>query len=195
MRYIIVFALAGSVFVQSPSLLAQAAAQGQRQTPSQPPGQVTATAAGGQTVIGDTVQAGEAGISGLVATPTGEPLANTLVRARDLLTNEIVGSVRTSDKGEFSIVGLKPANYVLEILDNEGLLIGTSAFISAAAGSILSAVTVTATTGALTAVNTATGLVATLGATAARGVTAAAAASGVAGVVVPEGIPTASPSR
>ena len=150
----------------------------------------------GQTVLGSSiVEAGEAGISGTVLTPQGEPIRNTIVRARNLLTNEVDGSTRTSDIGEYAIVDLKPGSYVLEIVDDDGQIIGTSAFVAATAGALVSAVTVTATTGVLSAVTSTTGLVAALGATAARGVTAAAAAAGVAGVVVPPEIPVASPSR
>ena len=165
------------------------------QQPSNAAAPVTAVTPG-QTVVGGTiVEAGEAGISGTVLTPQGEPIRNTIVRARNLLTNQIDGSTRTSDVGDYAIVDLKPGSYVLEIVDDDGEIIGTSAFVAATAGALVSAVTVTATTGVLSAVSTTTGLVAALGATAARGVTAAAAAAGVAGVVVPPEIPVASPSR
>jgi len=188
MRHIAVFVL---VTALSLSTLPLAGAQ----TPVRPVA-VTPAATSAQTVVGSTVlRAGEAGISGTVLTPDGAPLVNTVVRARDLLTNDVGGSARTSETGDYAIVNLKPGSYVLEILDNDGQIIGTSAFISAAAGAIVSAVTVTATTGVLSAVTTTTGLIAAVGATAARGVTAAAAAAGVAGVMVPPETPVASPSR
>ena len=187
MRQLIAFSMTAILWANPMSLLAQ-----QPAVPQSPKPQVAAQP---QTVAGGAVQSAETGISGTVMDPAGSILPNTVVRARDLLTNEIGGSTRSAENGDFTITGLKPGNYILEIVDNDGLIIGTSAFVSAAAGTILSAVTVTATTGALAAVNATTGLVATLGATAARGVTAAAAASGVAGVVAPEGLPTASPSR
>ena len=161
-----------------------------------PPPDPPAAAAAPQTVVGSgVVRANAAGLSGVVTTPDGEPLRNTVVRARNLLTNEIDGSTRTSDLGEYAILNLAPGNYVLEIVDDDGQIIGTSAFVAATAGAVVSGLTVTAASGVLSAVGTTTGLVAALGATAARGVTAAAAAAGVAGVVVPPEVPIASPSR
>ena len=148
------------------------------------------------TVVGKSVvRSDAAGVSGMVATPDGAPLGDVVVRARNLLSNEIDGSTRTGEKGEYAIVNLRPGNYVLEIVDDTGRIIGTSAFVAATAGAIVSALTITATTGVLSAVGTTTGVVAALGATAARAVTAAAAAAGVAGVVVPPELPVASPSR
>jgi hypothetical protein len=110
------------------------------------------------------------------------------------LTNEIDGSTRSDASGEYAIQ-VNPGNYVLEILDDDCAIVATSSFISATTGSIVGAVTIAATSGAVSAVTTTTNLVAALGATAARGVSAAAAAAGVAGVVVPPALPTASPSR
>jgi hypothetical protein len=126
--------------------------------------------------------------------PTGQPITNTVVQARNLLTGDIGGLTTTTTGGEFSIDSLPPGNYVLEIVDDGGQVVGTSSFIAAAAGATIAA-TVTATSGALTAVSTVTGLAATLTTTAAETVKFAAAAAGVAGVVTPPEIPTASPSR
>ena len=156
--------------------------------------QLTGAAAQPQTVIGRTaVSSAQAQISGTVVTPAGEPLANTLVRARNLLTGDIGGSASTAPRGEFAMT-VNPGNYMLEIVDPGGQILGTSSFISAAAGTAVTA-TVTASTGVLGAVGGPTGLVATLGATAARSVAFAAAAAGVAGVVTPPATVTASPSR
>src|SRR5687768_17831712 len=163
------------------------------QVPTAPPAAVDVPV---QTVVGGSVvSAAETGITGTVVTPQGEPLSNALVQARNLLTNEVEGATRTTETGEYAILNLEPGSYVLEIVDDEGSIVGTSAFVAATAGTLVSAVTVTATTGVLSAVTTTSGMVAALGATAARGVTAAAAAAGVAGVVAPPEIPVASPSR
>ena len=157
--------------------------------------QAPAAAAKPQTVIGGTaLNPNQASISGTATAPTGQPLAGTLVRARNLLTGEIGGSATTAGTGEFSIVSLPPGQYVIEVVDDVGQILGTSAFISATAGSVVAA-TVTATTGTLTAVSTVTGLAATLTTTAAEGVKFAAAAAGVAGMVAPPDVPIASPSR
>lgn len=195
MRHIVVSVALAAMFLQV-SLLAAPQVAG---TPAPPPTAAGQTAAApAQTVLGGSVQtttSAQATINGTVVTPNGEPIANTTVRARDLLTGEIGGSTRTSTTGEYSI-SLKPGSYVLEIVDDAGQIIGISSFVSAAAGVSLAAATVMAASGALSAaVGTATGLAAALGATAARSVGMAAAAAGVAGVVVPPGVPVASPSR
>jgi len=136
----------------------------------------------------------QAQISGTVVTPAGEPVAAAVVRARNLLTGEIGGSTSTAARGEFAIT-VNPGNYMLEVVDPGGQIVGTSAFISAAAGTVVMPVTVTASTGMLSTARSATGLVGTLGATAARSVAFAAAAAGVAGIVTPQDTVTASPSR
>lgn len=156
--------------------------------------QQAAASASPQTVVaGNVVNSNAASISGTVLSPTGQPITDTVVQARNLLTGVVEGSTRTATGGAFSI-GLPPGSYVLEIVDAGGQIVGTSSFIAAAAGATVAA-TVTATSGALTAVSTVTGLAATLTTTAAETVKFAAAAAGVAGVVTPAEISTASPSR
>jgi len=157
--------------------------------------QAAGAAARPQTVIGGTVlNPDQSFISGVVVTPEGEPLVNTTVRARNLISGNIGGTTSTATGGQFSI-NVVPGSYMLEVVDDGGQIIGTSSFISAAAGTAVTAATVTATTGVLSAVSSATGVVATLGATAARSMTFAAAAAGVAGVVTPPETQVASPSR
>jgi hypothetical protein len=157
--------------------------------------QAAAAAARPQTVIGGTVvNPSQAAISGSVVAPTGQPLTNMVAQARNLLTGQIGGTAATTATGQFAIAGLLPGSYVVEIVDAAGQIVGTSSFISAAAGATVAA-TVTATSGALTAVSTVTGLAATLTTTAAESVKFAAAAAGIAGVVAPPQIPVASPSR
>ena len=176
----------------TPLVLAAATGLG---APALADAQAVAAAPGPQTVIGATVlNPSQASISGTALSPTGQPIGVTPVRARNLLTGQIGGTATTSPGGEFNFVGLPPGQYVIEVLDDGGQIIGTSAFISAAAGSLVAA-TVTATTGALTAVSTVTGLAAVITTTAAETVKFAAAAAGVAGMVAPPELPTASPSR
>jgi len=179
MRQSAVFVLVAGLLLQAPPLAAS---------------QLTGATAQPQTLVGRTVlNPSQAQIAGTVVTPDGQPLANILVRARNLLTGDGGGSASTTTGGQFSI-SVNPGNYVLEIVDAGGQIVGTSSFISAAAGAAVTGATVTATTGVLSAMSV-TGLVATLGATAARSVTFAAAAAGVAGVVTPQDTRTASPSR
>jgi hypothetical protein len=146
-------------------------------------------------VIGRTVlNTSQASISGRVVSPNGNPIANVNVRARNLITGQLGGSTSTASAGQFAL-NVNPGSYLLEVVDAGGQIIGTSSFISAAAGSAITSATVTATTGTLAAMTNTAGLASTLGATAARSVTYAAAAAGVAGIITPGEVVTASPSR
>jgi hypothetical protein len=184
MRHFAAIILAAAV-LSAPTLPVAAQALRQPQSPVEPSSVVGAT----------VVRSDAAGLSGIVTTPNGEPLRNTVVRARNLLTNGIEASTRTGEKGEYAILNLQPGNYVLELVDDGGAIIGTSAFVAATAGAMVSGLTITAAGGVLSAAGTTAGVLAAIGATAARGVTAAAAAAGVAGLVVPPATPIASPSR
>ncbi len=120
-------------------------------------------------------------INGTIITPEGEPLPNAEVRARNLLTGEVSGTTTTGPGGEYSFA-VDPGNYVVEILGENGLVVATTAFVSAVAGvTLATAATVAATAGALSAVSSVTGLAAVIGTSAARTVSFAAAAAGAAG--------------
>jgi hypothetical protein len=187
MRYLPVFAAIVALSLVAPPLVAAQAAQAVAQT--------SGASAMPQATIGSTaLNPSEAQISGRVLNPGGNPLANTTVRARNLLSGQVGGSTLTSSAGEFSII-VNPGSYLLEVVDPGGQIVGTSSFISAAAGTAVTGATVTATAGALSAATTSAGLISTLGSTAARSVTYAAAAAGVAGLVTPAEVVTASPSR
>jgi hypothetical protein len=156
--------------------------------------QVSRAAAERAQMIGGTVvRSNQTTITGLALTPTGQTLSNMMVQARNLLNGRISGSAPVAATGRFSIGGLEPASYVVEVVDATGQVVGTSSFISAAAGSTVS-VTITATSGTLSAVGAVTGLAARL-TTAAESVKYAAAAAGVAGMVAPVDVRTTSPSR
>ena len=136
----------------------------------------------------------QASIGGRVVTPNGQVLVNTAVRARDLLTGTIAGSTSTAAGGQFSIVGLNPGNYVLEIVDAGGQVIGTSPFIFASAGATRRD-DCDGNEWSGERREQEDGLAATLTSTAAESVKYAAAAAGVAGMVTPANVATASPSR
>jgi hypothetical protein len=161
-------------------------------------GQVTltrgASAQSRTTTAGGGVNSAQAQITGRVIGPGGNPIADVTVRARDLLNGQIGGSTSTAAAGQFT-VNVNPGSYILEVVDTGGQIIGTSPFISAAAGTAVASATITSTSGALSVLSTTGGLVSTLTSTAARSVTYAAAAAGVAGVVTPGAVVTASPSR
>jgi hypothetical protein len=182
MRYLAGFVAAGAVSLSSATL--PAAAQTAPAAAAQP-----------QAVVGRTVlSTSQTQISGRVITPGGAPVSNVTVRARNMLSGQVGGSTSTTAAGQFSI-NIESGSYLLEVVDGGGQIIGTSAFMSATAGTTITSVVVTVSSGALSAVTTTGGLVSTLGATAARSVAYAAAAAGVAGVVSAPDVVTASPSR
>lgn len=148
----------------------------------------------GQAMVGRAVggQPGTASITGTAINPSGEPLANVVVQARDLVTGQVAASTTQSAAGQFSLVGLNPGPYVVEIVDRAGQIVGTSAFVSVAAGTAVTNATVIASTGALAAAAASS---TALASTALGAVRAAAAAGGVAGVVAPPILTQASPSR
>jgi hypothetical protein len=120
-------------------------------------------------------------INGTALSAVSQPLAFYTVRARNLQTGEIAGTTTTNAAGAFSFSSLPPANYVVEVVDQDGRIVGGSAAIGVAGG--------TTTTVTVTATATATETAAIAG-PAAGGiskaviVSAVAAAAGIAGVVV-----------
>jgi hypothetical protein len=85
-------------------------------------------------------------ISGAAKDNDQRPLANTIVRLRNVANGQLVAATRTNTLGEFSFTGLGHGKYVIEIVDAAGKIIGTSAQISLAAGTmVVSGLVVTAT--------------------------------------------------
>ncbi len=156
---------------------------------------VSSAAAQPQTgIVGSGAASSRAQISGRVLSPNGDAIGNATVRARNLLSGETTGFTSTAASGQYSLL-VNPGSYMLEVVDASGQIIGTSAYISAAPGSILSATTVTVRAGALGVPALSAGFFSTLMTTAVQSVTYAAAAAGIAGVVMPPTVDTASPSR
>jgi len=123
-------------------------------------------------------------ISGVAKGQDQRPLANTTVRLRNVANGQLVGATRTNTLGEFSFTGLGQGTYVIEIVDAAGKIIGTSAQISLAAGTMaVSGVAITATAaGAAAAAAAAAGGGAFFASTAGV-VVIVAAGAGVAGAI------------
>lgn len=124
-------------------------------------------------------------ISGTAQSTSGQLLAGYTVRVRNLGTGEVAGSSTTNAAGGFSFNGLSPANYVIELVNPAGAVVGGSSPIAVAAG-VTSTMTVGLTTAAAAAA-------AGGGLSTALVVASIAAAAGIAGVVVVAA--DASPSR
>jgi len=140
---------------------------------------MAATAMGGtRAAVQASVATGT--INGIAQTSTGQILANYTVRARNLDTGQVAGTTMSNAAGSFTFAGLSPANYIIEVVNQTGSMVGSSASITVTAGATAS-VTVSATA---TAAGAAVGAAASHGISTAVFVTTAAAAAGIAGVVV-----------
>jgi hypothetical protein len=145
------------------------------------------------TIVASAWQTGEIAGTAVVG---GKPLARVAVRLRNIDNDSIVANDRTNEKGEYRFTALAAGNYVVETVDDKGVLLGTSTKVTLAAGAMIAG-GVTVSTSAAAAVG-GVGAVGAAGA-AAGGITATAAVvttvavgAGVAAVVVVSG--DASPS-
>jgi hypothetical protein len=164
MRRVVAFALSSSLLLQVAPLMAAPAARH------------AARAGGGQ------AQAATGAINGTAQSSAGQTLANYTVQLRNLETGQLSGVTTSNAAGSFSFAGLNPANYVVEVVNQAGVIVGSSAAIPVAAGATV-AVTVSATAAAAIAGAAAAGGAAAGGISTAVVVTTVAAAAGIAGVV------------
>jgi hypothetical protein len=122
------------------------------------------------------------------------PLRNYTVRVRNVADGQIAGSTTSSGAGEFSFAGLQPGNYIVEVVDATGKVVGLSTMIGVTAGATVSVTVSAAAAGAITAAAASGGFsmfgLGTLGSVA---VITAAGVAGVTAVVATRG--DASPSR
>ena len=135
---------------------------------------------------GTQAQAATGAINGTATSSTGQTLSNFTVQVRNLQTGQLMGTTTSNAAGSFSFAGLNPANYVIEVVNQAGAIVGSSSAISVAAGATVT-VTVSATAAAAIA-GAAAGAAAAAGSAAGIStlviVTTVAAAAGIAGVVV-----------
>jgi hypothetical protein len=131
-------------------------------------------------------------VSGTAQNAQSQPLSGVRVQLRNVDTGQLAGSTTSATNGAYSFTGLNPANYVVEILDAAGNVIGTSASLAVAAGGVISGVTVAASA-TLAAAATAGGLAAFFTSTGGILVLAGVGAGVAAGFVAANN--NASPSR
>lgn len=139
-----------------------------------------------------------ASVAGNARTNAGQPMANSTVQLRNLMTGQLVGTTTSSSAGAFTFAGLPAGRYAVEVLNATGQIVGTSAALDVAAGAAISGVGVAAGAAGAAAAGTGAGLSAGWIAT----ITAAAIGAGVGiyagasgdGTQSPQAT-TASPSR
>lgn len=109
-------------------------------------------------VVSSARQQGTGSLSGTAQTGN-QSLSGIKVQLRNVDTGQLAGSTTSASNGAFSFTGLTPGNFVVEIVDAAGNIIGTSASMSVAAGAVISGVTVAASAaGALAGAAAAGGL-------------------------------------
>jgi hypothetical protein len=82
-------------------------------------------------------------INGTAQNSAGETLGNYTVQLRNVATGQLAGTTTSNAAGSFSFAGLNAGNYVVEIVNAAGAIVGTSSPIAVAAGATV-ALTVTA---------------------------------------------------
>lgn len=139
------------------------------------------------TQLSAVVEQGPGTIVGNASNAAGQVLPNVTVQARDLATGRITSTVTTDAKGAFRFVNVRAGDYLIEIVNESGRVVGT-ALVSVAPGAVVTGVAVAATAAGTAAGGAAVGL-----STAAVVITAAGVAAGVFAVVAVKS--AASPSR
>jgi hypothetical protein len=124
-----------------------------------------------------------------MASVDGKPLPHITVRLRDLGSGQLVGTTNATATGQFMFSGLPPSDYVVETVDDNGTILGTSVTVALTLSMMVATnVTVVASAAALAAAGGTAALSATVVA-----VTAVAATLGTTASVVVAN--DASPSR
>ena len=75
-------------------------------------------------------------VAGTARSAAGTPIANTTVRLRNTGNGEVVVTSKTTASGEYTFKGDPAGNYVVELVDNNGVVIATSMPVSLATGSM-----------------------------------------------------------
>src|SRR3989442_561286 len=88
-------------------------------------------------------------IQGTATSSTGQTLPNFTVQLRNIQTGQLAGSTTSNAAGSFSFTGLTPANYVVEVVNQAGTIVGSSSAVAVTAGAT---VTVTVSTTAAAAI-------------------------------------------
>jgi hypothetical protein len=133
------------VLVQSLPAFAQQAPQ-----PVTRPAVSTSARAAGQ----NSVQSSQLGsITGTARNGKQAPVPNATVRARDVNTGNVAGTQLTNSAGSYTFNGLKPGNYLIEVLDSSNKVVATSSMVAVHAGEVVTAsVSLSAAAGGLAGV-------------------------------------------
>jgi hypothetical protein len=128
-------------------------------------------------------QAQTGAITGVAQGANKATLANYTVRVRNVQTGQIAGTTTSNTAGSFSFAGLQPTNYVVEVVNAAGQVVGLSPSIAVAAGATVSVTVGAAAAGAIAAASAGGFSLLGLGTVASVAVVTAAGVAGVVAVV------------
>lgn len=103
----------------------------------------------GLAVAADAAQ-GTGKISGIARDALAQAMPGVKVQLRNVDTGQLVATTKAAADGAFEFTGLNPGNYIVELVDNSGKIIGLSpATALAAGGSITGLIVAASASGAL----------------------------------------------
>ena len=133
-------------------------------------------------------------VTGTAQGPNLQGLSTVRVQIRNTESGEVVGTTTTTEAGEFTFSGLPSANYVVEVVDGAGKILGIGAPFSLPAGTTATASVMSLAPGAAAGAAAGSGFsLFGLGPVTSLTVLGAASAASVTAVVATR--PDASPSR
>ena len=97
----------------------------------------------GAAVVADAGQ-GTGKISGVARDAQNQVLPGVKVQLRNVDTAQLVATTNASASGAFEFTGLNPGNYIVEIVDDSGKIIGLSPLTALAAGGAITGLMVSA---------------------------------------------------
>jgi hypothetical protein len=113
----------------------------------------------GAAIAADAAQPGGT-IAGIVRDAQGQMLPNVKLQLRNVDTGQVVAKTRAGADAAYQFTGVAPGNYIVEIVDDSGKVIGLSAAMALAAGGAVTGLAVTATAAGAVAAAAAAGGVA-----------------------------------
>ena len=78
-------------------------------------------------------------VSGIVTLPGGMSGDGLIVRLRDAVTGEVVGTTVTNVSGEFSFGELEVGDFIIEIIDQNGVILSVSSVLAMSPGQAVAA--------------------------------------------------------
>lgn len=94
--------------------------------------------------VGPAMAQGTGSLNGIAQTADNQALSGVKVQVRNVDTGALQGATQSSATGAFSFTGLPSGNYVVEIVNADGNVIGVSSSMSVTAGAAISGMTVSA---------------------------------------------------